>query len=824
MTTVEFSSPLAEKYEFFLQNINALFSIIKHMTDIESPRKKIQEKLLDADYRMFSFTQIKTQVKACLCALQDLHLMADDSAVSPFTKKFANLFQNILTSWDTFYYSIAVVDKGPGKIDLSNNIRIFYMLTKFDMAEFAKNIERQRKRMELALFKSQTNLVDGSFEDTQLTRESFKLKNLKFEELLFKENNACYDNDEVDLETVEGFLDDSFEYVPKQASDPKYYHPKKPSSYVTYDVTYSKEQSVNDSFLEEQKRSHKVEDVYNVKYDDALNSMDDAIAEAPLKCTSRISLHSSFEDIDVFIESVSSPSLSNANISNRAPICSNNFFEKSYSADVTPNQGLKRKRNELLCDVTNRFNSFPCPNSVLPTAKNVSLFCHDGNIDCYQQTSKRVKLSSATHNFTLYEKAVENEPIERSRFKGMKDLGRRLKKMKSRIVKNFKDNRRNNTTTVEFSSPLAEKYEFFLQNINALFSIIKHMTDIESPRKKIQEKLLDADYRMFSFTQIKTQVKACLCALQDLHLMADDSAVSPFTKKFANLFQNILTSWDTFYYSIAVVDKGPGKIDLSNNIRIFYMLTKFDMEEFAKNIERQRKRMELALSKSQTNLVDGSLKDTQLTRESFKLKNLKFEELLFKENNACYDNDEVDLETVEGFLDDSFEYVPKQASDPKYYHPKKPSSSLSNANISNRAPIYSNNLFEKSYSADVTLNRGLKRKRHELLCDVTNRFNSFPCPNSVLHTANNVSLFCHDGNIDCYHQTLKRVKLSSATHNVTLYEKAVENEPIKRSRFKGMKDLGRRLKKMKSRIVKNFKHAKRSNTVFPTGKLLKKLR
>ena len=343
--------------------------------------------------------------------------------------------------------------QGPGKIDLSNSIRLFYLLKKFDMAAFTKNIEKQKKRMELALLKSQINLVAGSLEGTQLIGDSFKLKKMKFEELLFKERNVAYDNEEVDLETVEGFLDDSFEYVPKKISDPKYYHPEKRSSNVTYDVTYSKEQCVNDTFLEKQKGSHASEQVNDVEYQAAMNDMNDEIAATPLQCTARISLHSSFEDIDVSIESNSplkitkkaSPSLSNANISNRASICSKIFFDKSYSADVTQNRGLKRKRNELLRDVTNGLNSFPCPNSVLLTAQNASLFCHEGNIDCYHQTLKRVKLSSGTHNVTVYEKAVENEPIERSRFEAMKNLGRRLKKMKLRVVKNFKGAKRSNT-------------------------------------------------------------------------------------------------------------------------------------------------------------------------------------------------------------------------------------------------------------------------------------------------------------------------------------------------------------------------------------------
>ena len=343
--------------------------------------------------------------------------------------------------------------QGPGKIDLSNSIRLFYLLKKFDMAEFTKNIEKQKKRMELALSISQINLVAGSLEGTQLAGDSFKLKKVTFEERLFKERSVAYDNEEVDLVTVEGFLDDSFEYVPKKISDPKYYHPEKRCYNVAYDVIYSKEQCVNDTFFEKQKGSHASDQVNDVEYQAAMNNMNDEIAATPLQCTARISLHSSFEDIDVSIESNSplkitkkaSPSLSNANISNRAPICSKIFFDKSYSADVTQNRGLKRKRNELLRDVTNGLNSFPCPNSVLPTAQNASLFCHEGNIDCYHQTLKRVKLSSGTHNVTVYEKAVENEPIERSRFEAMKNLGRRLKKMKSRVVKNFKDAKRSNT-------------------------------------------------------------------------------------------------------------------------------------------------------------------------------------------------------------------------------------------------------------------------------------------------------------------------------------------------------------------------------------------
>ena len=59
------------------------------------------------------------------------------------------------------------------------------MLKKLDMADFAINLEKQKKRMQLALSKSQINLNVGFTEGTQLAGDSFKLKTLKFEELLF---------------------------------------------------------------------------------------------------------------------------------------------------------------------------------------------------------------------------------------------------------------------------------------------------------------------------------------------------------------------------------------------------------------------------------------------------------------------------------------------------------------------------------------------------------------------------------------------------------------------------------------------------------------
>eukprot|EP00795_Rhopilema_esculentum_P012691 gene12691-3404_t len=446
LTQNEIPSPLVANYEFFLQNMNAFFSIIKHMTDIEAPRKRILQKLHDVEYRTFSFTQIKTQAKACLRVLQNLHLMAKDQSVLLSTKRFTRLVQNIVKSWDTFFYSIAVVDKGQGKTDLTSNIRLFYLLTKFDMAEFAKNLDKQKKRMELALSKSQINLNVGSSEG-----DSFKLKTLKFEELLFSSNSA-YANEEEHLLTVEGLLDDSFEYVPKQTSDPKYYHPKKRSSYVTDKAILDKEQCDNDSFLKEQNEPRTVVQVDIGENTAALNGTDGATVEMPLQgnCTSSMSLDSSFKDIDVFSDSdkpllTKNPFLSSATILEGDSNRFENPFKKSFTVNVTSKRGVKRKRDEPLCDVTNGLSSFPCHRSDLSFLKTASTLSPDDNVDCYNQNLKKVKLSRETENIIIDPNAVKNNSVEEIRFKGLKKLGRRLQTIKSRFVKGLRESKRRNT-------------------------------------------------------------------------------------------------------------------------------------------------------------------------------------------------------------------------------------------------------------------------------------------------------------------------------------------------------------------------------------------
>ncbi|XP_065051283.1 uncharacterized protein LOC135680957 [Rhopilema esculentum] len=356
-----------------------------------------------------------------------------------FMKTFAKLIRNIVTSWDTFFFSIAVIDKSPGKACRSESIKLFYMLAKFDMTELAKNIEKQKKQMELALSDPQMN---GSWKGAQLAGNSFKLKNLKFEELSFTESNDIPGNEREHLETVEGILDDSFEYVPKQTSDPKYYHPKKRSSYVANDATLNEEQCVVENLVEAPKGSHAPDQVNSVKLQAALNSINAATAEMPLQrnFTSNMLLDSSFGENKVLIEADrpllnldnACLSLSPTVILKRASGSLENPFDKSSSVDVTLSRGLKRKRNEPLGDVTNDLNS-------LKSASYV------GNIDCYNQTLKKIKLSREVENAFVYPNAVKNNSVEEKRFKGLKRLGRRLKTMKLQLIKGLRDSKRNNT-------------------------------------------------------------------------------------------------------------------------------------------------------------------------------------------------------------------------------------------------------------------------------------------------------------------------------------------------------------------------------------------
>eukprot|EP00795_Rhopilema_esculentum_P012707 gene12707-3425_t len=459
LTQNEIPSPLVANYEFFLQNLNAFFSIIKHMTDIESPRKRILQKLHDVEYRTFSFAQIKTQAKACLSVLQDLHLMTKDQAVISSTKKFARLIQNIVQSWDTFFFSIAVVEKGSGKINTSNNIRLFYMLTKFDMAEFAKNLEKQKKRMELALLKTVMKLDVGSTENKLSAGNIFKLKNSKFEELLFSSNAAC-DNEG---ETVDGFLDDSFAYVPKPISDPKYYHPKKRRSNVSENASLDKEQCDYDNLLKKQNEPRSVGQVDDVECEAALRSIDNARAEMPLQsnCISYIPLDSIFGENEVLIESerplpINSKAcqfVSSATNLNGATCGPLTPVDKSYSFNATLNRGLKRKRDEPLCDVTNGLSLLAGHRGDWSSLKTASSLCYEGNVDCQNQTLKKVKLSREAENAIAYQNAVKNDSVEKNRFKDFKKLGRRLKAMKSRLVKDLRGGKRSNNVFPIMSLP-----------------------------------------------------------------------------------------------------------------------------------------------------------------------------------------------------------------------------------------------------------------------------------------------------------------------------------------------------------------------------------
>ena len=316
------------------------------------------------------------------------------------------------------------------------------------MAELAKNTEKQKKRVELALSQSKSQM-NGSLKNAQLAGNSFKLKNLKFEELLFTESNDIPGNEREHLETVKGPLDDNFEYVPEQISDPKYYHPKKRSSNVAYDATLNEGQSVDENLVEAPKGSHASDQVNSVKFQAALNSINAATAEIPLQriCTSNMLLDSSFGEKEVSIEAdrplltldKACLSVSPTVILNGA---SRNLFDKSSSVDVTLSRGLKRKRNEPLGDVTNGLSSFPGHRSDLKSLKSAS---YVGNFDCYNQISKKIKLIREAENTVVYPNAVKNDSVEEDRFKGLKRLGRRLKTMKLQLIKGLRDSKRNNT-------------------------------------------------------------------------------------------------------------------------------------------------------------------------------------------------------------------------------------------------------------------------------------------------------------------------------------------------------------------------------------------
>ena len=345
---------------------------------------------------------------------------------------------------------ISVSLQGPGKVDLSNNIRLFYMLSKFDMAAFAKNSEKQKKRMELVLLKTQMKLDVGSSEGNHLAGNSFQLKNLKFEELLFSCKAACHNEGQ----TVDGLLNDSFAYVPKAISDPKYYHPKKRSSYLTDNAMPDKEQFVDNSLLKEQIEPRQVGQVDNVECEAVLNSIDDARAQMPLQsdCTSSMSLDSSLREMEVSIESErplptnneTGQFVSSESILNGATCWPATKVDKSYSFHVTFNRGLKRKRDEPLCDVTNGLSSFPGHRSDLSSLKNASSLCYEGIIDGHNQTLKKVKLSTKTGNVIVYQNAFKIDSVVENGFQGLKKLGRRLKAMKSRLVEGLRGSKRSN--------------------------------------------------------------------------------------------------------------------------------------------------------------------------------------------------------------------------------------------------------------------------------------------------------------------------------------------------------------------------------------------
>ena len=150
-------------------------------------------------------------------------------------------------------------------------------------------------------------------------------------------------------------------------------------------ATLDKEQCDHDSFLKERNKPRTVGQVGNGENAAALNNIDDATAEMPLQsnCTSSMSHDSSFKDIDVFIDSdrpflTKNPFLSSATIIEGA----SNPFKNSYIVDVTLNRGVKRKRDEPLCDVTNGLSSFPGHWSDLIFLKTASSLSPDGNVDC----------------------------------------------------------------------------------------------------------------------------------------------------------------------------------------------------------------------------------------------------------------------------------------------------------------------------------------------------------------------------------------------------------------------------------------------------------
>ena len=350
---------------------------------------------------------------------------------------------------------ISVSLQGPGKVDLSNNIRLFYTLTKFDIAAFAKNLEKQKKRMELVLLKTQMKLDIGSSEGNHLAGNSFQLKNLKFEELLFSCKAACHNEGQ----TVDGLLNDSFAYVPKAISDPKYYHPKKRSSfayvpkaisdpkyyhpkkrssYLTDNAMPDKEQFVDNSLLKEQIEPRPVSQVDNMECEAA----------------SSMSLDSSLREMEVSNESESERPLptnnetgqfvSSVTILNGATCWPATQVDKSYSFHVTFNRGLKRKRDEPLCDVTNGLSSFPGHRRDLSSLKTASSLCYEGNVDCHNQTLKKVKLSTETGNVIVYQNAFKIDSVVENGFQGLKKLGRRLKALKSRLVEGLRGGKRSN--------------------------------------------------------------------------------------------------------------------------------------------------------------------------------------------------------------------------------------------------------------------------------------------------------------------------------------------------------------------------------------------
>ena len=303
------------------------------------------------------------------------------------------------------------------------------------MQEFAKDIRKQMKRIFVALSRSQTD-VGGDLcytRTVESARDRFRTKSSKFEELLL----ALRSKQREQLETVDGLLDDSFEYVPKETSDPYYYHPKNDDGSYAIEASSNQSQMEDDSLIDKFKGSlvNEEHDDNNVHLQATLQSIDESSGSL------EVNLESTGHSVERDIENVEPYT------GCRVPLLHNNMLVYSRPltnarlADVNVGRGTKRKRHEPLHDVTNGLCSVVGSNGALNSD------CQASSINAgHHLSSKRIKLSSDVESIVTCPSIGEGTNVIRmGRFKGLRKIGRHFKAVKAGLLNGLRNAKRGNS-------------------------------------------------------------------------------------------------------------------------------------------------------------------------------------------------------------------------------------------------------------------------------------------------------------------------------------------------------------------------------------------